>query len=83
MSIVISTCVIIITVVVVVVGIEMIDTLKKIKSAAMIIEKTSRDIDDRVMDVEPAFKMFGNISSEINQFFSGLLSGIVSVFRKR
>ncbi|HPO95966.1 MAG TPA: hypothetical protein PLD81_08150 [Elusimicrobiales bacterium] len=76
MSIVLSTCAIIITVIIILVGLELIDTLKKIKAASEAVEKLSKDIDDRVMDVEPAFKMVNGVSSQINNLVSNLINSI-------
>ncbi|MGC8729371.1 MAG: hypothetical protein ACP5SD_08915 [Elusimicrobiales bacterium] len=83
MSIVLSTCAIIITVIIILVGLELIDTLKKIKAASEAVEKLSKDIDDRVMDVEPAFKMVNGVSSQINNLVSNLINSIASLFKKQ
>lgn len=83
MSIVLSTCAVIITVVIILVALEIIDTLKKAKSAFEAVEKLSKDIDDRVMDVEPAFKVVNGVSTQINQLFSTIINTVASLFKKQ
>jgi len=80
MNIIISTCLVIVTVIIILVAIEIIETLKKVKSAAGSLEKLSRDIDDRVMEVEPAFKMVQGVSNKINNIVSAIINGITSLF---
>jgi len=80
MNIIISTCLVIVTVIIILVAIEIIETLKKVKSAAESLEKLSRDIDDRVMEVEPAFKMVQGVSNKINNIVSAIINGITSLF---
>mgnify|MGYP000057448107 CR=1 FL=1 len=82
MNVVITFCVVILSVVAIIVAIELIDTLKRIKSAAQSLEMLSRDIDERVKDTEPAFKMVNSISTTINSFFYNIVSWITSFLRK-
>ncbi|MEF3279707.1 MAG: hypothetical protein K6357_01905 [Elusimicrobiota bacterium] len=81
MSIVLSTCAVIITVIIVLVALEFIDTLKQIKTSASAIEKLARDANNRVAEVEPVFKIVNSISSSINNAFSSIANKLTSIFK--
>jgi len=82
MDIVISICIILVTVIFIIVAIEFIDTLKHIKSAATNIEKLAKDMDNRIIDVEPAFKMVNGVSNTIREFISEAINRIAIFFKQ-
>lgn len=81
MYIVLSTCIIIITVMIIFLSLEFIDTLKHIKNASIAIEKLAKDADSRVTEVEPVFKIVNSLSLGVNKLFSNILEKISSIFR--
>ncbi|MCX7642103.1 MAG: hypothetical protein N2Z20_05670 [Elusimicrobiales bacterium] len=82
MQIVISICVVIITVMFILIAIEIIDTLKKLKEAAQNISKLTSDVDELIENAKPAFKGIRFVSDGINTIISNILSKLFKLFNK-
>ncbi len=82
MQIVIGVCVVIFTAVFVVLAIEMIETLKRIRDAGESLNNLVKNINERVDDVKPAFVEFNRLSRSAFSFINGFFSVISSFFRK-
>ncbi|MGC8866799.1 MAG: hypothetical protein ACP5IO_03970 [Elusimicrobiales bacterium] len=82
MQIVIGVCVVIFTAVFVVLAIEMIETLKRIRDAGESFNNLVKNINERVDDVKPAFVEFNRLSQRAFSFINGFFSVISSFFRK-
>ena len=78
MNIVLSSCAIIITVVFVFFALEAIDTLKQIRKTAAEAEKLAISANERLADIEPAFKTVNSVTNTVVSGWGKLLTFISS-----
>ncbi len=82
MNIVLSSCAVIITVVFVFLSLEAIDTLKQIKKTAAEAEKLAVNANERLTDIEPAFKTVNSVTNTVVSGWGKLITFISSFLRK-
>ncbi|MEW5951775.1 MAG: hypothetical protein GX447_05045 [Elusimicrobia bacterium] len=82
MNIVLMCCAILITVVFVFLSLEAIDTLKQIKKTAAEAEKLAINANERLTDIEPAFKTVNTVTNGVISGWGKLITLITSFFGK-
>ncbi len=82
MEMVISVCVVIFTVVFVVLAIEIIGTLKKIKTATDDFDRLIKNLNERVEEVSTTFAGLNRITSTFYSFVDGIFLKLFSLFKK-
>ncbi|MCX7905378.1 MAG: hypothetical protein N2446_01590 [Elusimicrobiales bacterium] len=82
MEVVISVCVVIVTVLFILVAIEVIDTLKKVREAIDSISKVAMNLNEIVENTKPAFKGVRVISDGITTIVNNILYKLLNLFKK-
>jgi len=82
MNIVITTCIIIITVTFVLLALQMIDTLKQIKNTAFQVQKLAGNANDRLNDIQPVFQTVNSVTDAVTSGWAKLIAIISSLFKK-
>lgn len=82
MNIVLITCAVVVTVALVFLALEAIDALRQIKKTALEIEKLAINANERLLDVQPAFKVVNSVTNTVVSGWEKLIEMMVSIFKK-
>jgi len=82
MNVVITTCLIIITVSFVLLVLQLIDTLKQIKNTAFQVEKLAVNANERLNDIQPVFHTVNSLTGAVTSGWAKLVAIITGLFRR-
>ncbi len=82
MNIVLITCAVVLTVTFVFLALEAMDTLRQIKKTALEVEKLALNANERLLDVQPAFKVVNSVTNTVVSGWGKLIEMVVSIFKK-
>lgn len=82
MNIVITTCIVIVTVTFVLLALQLIDTFKQIKNTAFEVEKLARSANERLQEIQPAFQAVNSVTNAVTSGWVKLISIISGLFKK-